>query len=303
MLSIFLDPPLQKINHPIAIKADVELYILRLDLMHPQINGNKWFKLKYNLLEAKATKITTILTFGGAYSNHIFATAVAGKLNNLQTIGIIRGEEHLPLNSTLQFAISQGMKLIYVDRKTYKQRNNIEFQNQLQEQLSQLGEIFIIPEGGSNLNGLKGCTEILSLVSNISKFSSICLACGTGTTLAGMALSLTSSQRIIGFPVLKGGEFLNTDISHILSNYQSSELLGNWQLVCNYHFGGYGKVTQELINFCDDFYERYHVPLDYVYTGKMMYGVIDLINQGFFHSERLLLIHTGGLRYSGMQLN
>lgn len=297
MLSIFLDPPLQKINHQIAIKANVELYILRLDMMHPQISGNKWFKLKYNLLEAEVRKITTILTFGGAYSNHIFATAAAGKLFNLQTIGIIRGQEHRPINSTLQFAISQGMKLIYVDRTTYKQRNSIEFQNQLKEQLQkEYGEIFIIPEGGSNLNGLKGCTEILSLVSNMSKFSSICLACGTGTTLAGMALSLRSSQRIIGFPVLKGGEFLNTDISNILSNYQSSELLGNWQLICNYHFGGYGKVTQELINFCNDFYERYHIPLDYIYTGKMVYGVLDLINQGFFNSEKLLLIHTGGLR-------
>ncbi|MBK1989986.1 1-aminocyclopropane-1-carboxylate deaminase/D-cysteine desulfhydrase [Sphaerospermopsis aphanizomenoides BCCUSP55] len=296
MSSIFLSAPVQKINSQIAATAGVELYVLRLDLMHPQVNGNKWFKLKYNLLEAQEKNFATIITFGGAYSNHIFATAAAGKIFRFRTIGVIRGEETLPLNPTLSFALEQGMQLVYCDRTTYRQRHT----TQLQEELKQrFGEVFIIPEGGCNLNGVRGCTEIMQIS---ELFDTICLACGTATTLAGIALSLHSKQKIIGFPVLKGGEFLAAEIESLINNYLTSSLPAPfdhpapWQLVCNYHFGGYAKVNQELIMFCQKFTQEHNIPLDYVYTGKMFYGVMNLLQQGFFTPGRLLLIHTGGLQ-------
>jgi 1-aminocyclopropane-1-carboxylate deaminase len=296
MSSIFFPPVIQQIDSEIVANADVKLYILRLDIMHPKINGNKWYKLKYNLLEAREKNISTILTFGGAYSNHIYATAAGGNIFGFRTIGLIRGEENTPLNPTLQFATEQGMELVYIDRHTYKKRHTQALQNQLKQQF---GEVFIIPEGGSNLNGMRGCIEILQTVKG---FNTICLACGTGTTLAGIALSLNQEQKVIGFPVLKDGDFLNQDINNLLTNYLNSGLPtpvnspAPWQLVCDYHFGGYGKVTKELKLFCQDFQTQYDIPLDYIYTGKMFYGVMDLIMKGFLKSQSLLLIHTGGLQ-------
>ena len=296
MSSTFFPPLIQQINSDIGTNAGVELYVLRLDIMHPQINGNKWFKLKYNLVEAKERNLSTILTFGGAYSNHIYATAAAGNLFGFRTIGVIRGEENIPLNPTLQFAVAQGMELVYIDRQTYKKRHTEELQNQLKQRF---GEVFIIPEGGCNLNGMRGCIEILQTVKG---FNTICLACGTGTTLAGMTLSLSPEQKVIGFPILKGGDFLKEDINNLLTSYLNSGLPASvnsptsWQLVSDYHFGGYAKVNNELKLFCQDFQAQHDIPLDYIYTGKMFYGVMDLIAKGFFKSESLLLIHTGGLQ-------
>ena len=296
MSSIFFPPLIQQINSEICAIADVKLYVLRLDLMHSHINGNKWFKLKYNLVEAKEKNFSTILTFGGAYSNHIYATAAAGNIFGFRTIGLIRGEENIPLNPTLEFAVAQGMELVYIDRQTYKKRHTEELQNQLKQRF---GEVFMIPEGGCNLNGMRGCIEILQTVRG---FDTICLACGTGTTLAGMTLSLSQEQRVIGFPVLKGGDFLKEDINNLLTNYLASDLPtpvnfpAPWQLISDYHFGGYAKVTNKLKLFCQDFQQQHDIPLDYIYTGKMFYGVMDLIAKGFFKSESLLLIHTGGLQ-------
>ena len=296
MSSTFFPPLIQQINSDIGTNAGVELYVLRLDIMHPQINGNKWFKLKYNLVEAKERNLSTILTFGGAYSNHIYATAAAGNLFGFRTIGVIRGEENIPLNPTLEFAVAQGMELVYIDRQTYKKRHTEELQNQLKQRF---GEVFIIPEGGCNLNGMRGCIEILQTVKG---FNTICLACGTGTTLAGMTLSLSPEQKVIGFPILKGGDFLKEDINNLLTSYLNSGLPASvnsptsWQLVSDYHFGGYAKVNNELKLFCQDFQAQHDIPLDYIYTGKMFYGVMDLIAKGFFKSESLLLIHTGGLQ-------
>jgi 1-aminocyclopropane-1-carboxylate deaminase len=295
--SIFAPPPTQRIFNQLAWDVGVEINVLRLDLIHPLISGNKWFKLKYNLLEAQQKNITTLFTFGGAYSNHIYATAAVGNIFGLRTIGAIRGEEILPLNPTLSFAVSQGMELMYLDRGTYRQRHTKALQEELQESC---GEVFIIPEGGNNLNGVRGCTEINEL---LEEFDIICLACGTGTTLAGITLSLNEKQRVIGFPVLKNGDFLKPEISSLLKEYLSSDLpipgekFGSWELVCDYHSGGYAKVNQELIKFKQEFEQSYGIPLDYVYTAKMFYGVMDLLQQGFFRQgERLLLVHTGGLQ-------
>ena len=297
MSSPFLPPFTQHIENEITRSAGVELSVLRLDTMHPFVNGNKWFKLKYNLLEAKQQNFTTLLTFGGAYSNHIFATAAAGNLFGFRTIGVIRGEERLPLNPTLSFATQQGMQLVYLSRETYGQKHT----RQLQEDLKQrFGEVFIIPEGGSNLNGVRGCTEI---VKDAGNFDTICLACGTGTTLAGIALSLNPGQRVIGFPVLKKGEFLTQEIENLLSNYLDSRLTAPnnspapWELMCDYHCGGYAKVNDDLLMFIQQFQLECGIQLDYLYTAKMFYGVIDLIRREIFsQGDRLLLVHTGGLQ-------
>jgi 1-aminocyclopropane-1-carboxylate deaminase len=300
----FVPPPLQQINSEIARRAGVDLYVLRLDLMHPWVNGNKWFKLKYNLLEAKQKKFTTLLTFGGAYSNHIYATTAAGNLFGFRTIGIIRGEERLPLNPTLSFALQQGMQLVYLNREMYRQRNTAALEEYLQQRF---GEVFIIPEGGSNLNGVRGCTEIIGHAMPTAgyayAFDRICVACGTATTLAGIVLSLHQGQRAIAFSVLKNGAFLAQEIESLLTNYLDSDLPtpssspACWELMCDYHFGGYAKVNHELLMFSQQFREEHGIPLDYVYTAKMFYGVMDLLKQGFFgKGERLLLVHTGGLQ-------
>ncbi|MEH2077658.1 MAG: pyridoxal-phosphate dependent enzyme [Nostoc sp.] len=304
MSLIFFPTPIQKINSEIARHAGVDLYVLRLDLMHPWVNGNKWFKLKYNLLEAKEKHLTTLLTFGGAYSNHIYATAAAGNLFGFRTIGVIRGEETLPLNPTQSFAVQQGMQLVYMNREMYRQRNTPALQEYLQQRF---GEVFIIPEGGSNLNGVRGCTEIVGdtipTAGYAYAFDRICVACGTATTLAGIALSLHQEQRAIAFPVLKNGAFLAQETESLLTNYLASDLPtpfnspASWELVCDYHFGGYAKVNDELLMFSQQFREEYGIPLDYVYTAKMFYGVMDLLKQGFFcRGDSLLLIHTGGLQ-------
>ncbi|MEH2250601.1 1-aminocyclopropane-1-carboxylate deaminase/D-cysteine desulfhydrase [Nostoc sp.] len=304
MSLIFFPPPLQQINSEIARHAGVDLYVLRLDLMHPWVNGNKWFKLKYNLLEAKEQNFTTLLTFGGAYSNHIYATAAAGNLFGFRTIGVIRGEQRLPLNPTLSFAVQQGMQLVYLNRQTYRQRNTAALQEYLQQRFS---EVFIIPEGGSNLNGVRGCTEIVGEAMPTAgyayAFDHICVACGTATTLAGIALSLHQKQRAIAFPVLKNGAFLAQEIESLLTNYLASGLPApysspaSWELVCDYHFGGYAKVNDQLLLFSQQFREEHGILLDYVYTAKMFYGVMDLLKQGFFcRGDSLMLVHTGGLQ-------
>lgn len=285
----FVSPPIQKIDTCVARTEDVELSVLRLDLVHPVISGNKWFKLKYNLEAAKRENLDTILTFGGTYSNHIYATAAAGNLFGFKTIGVIRGEETLPLNSTLEFATSQGMQLIYIDRQTYRQRNS---ETLHQELYARFGKVFIIPEGGCNLDGVRGCREIIS---QDFEFDVACIACGTGTTLAGVALSLNDKQRVIGFPVLKGGDFLKHDVESLLGQYQDFKSI-SWELICNYHFGGYAKVNSELLRFACEFEQVHDIPLDYVYTAKMFYGVMDLVKQGYFNGCRVLLIHTGGLQ-------
>lgn len=294
----FIPPPTQKIDSDIASLAGVEVYVLRLDLMHPWVNGNKWYKLKYNLAQAKEQGYTKLLTFGGAYSNHIFATAAAGKLSGFPTIGVIRGEETLPLNSTLSFATQQGMQLVYVNRETYRQKHSTELQTDLKKRF---GEVFIIPEGGSNLQGVRGCLEILGTAMQV--FDTVCVACGTATTLAGIALSLNPKQRVLGFPVLKNGGFLAKDIDNLVQNYLATGLPtpyaspAPWELICDYHFGGYAKVKDDLLLFSQQFTQAYGIPLDYVYTAKMFYGVMDLLKQGYFRKgDRLLLIHTGGLQ-------
>lgn len=257
-------------------------------LNHPYISGNKWWKLKYNLKKAVRDGHTTLLTFGGAYSNHIYATAAAAKELGLKSVGIIRGEETLPLNDTLTFAKEKGMQLHYVSREVYRKKNEVTFIKELKDKL---GHFYLIPEGGTNALAVEGCVEFARQLNDEVDFDYLCLPVGTGGTMAGMIEGLDSSKRILGFPVLKGAEFLEKEIKRFTMKE------GNWQLNHDYHFGGYAKSTPELEKFKKEFEKEFSLPLDLIYTSKMMFGVFDLAQKGFFKKGATVLIfHTGGLQ-------
>ena len=274
--------------------ASVRLFIRREDLIHPFVSGNKFRKLKYNLLEAKNQKKTTLLTFGGAFSNHIAATAFAGMQNGFKTIGIIRGDElasKINENPTLKFAQENGMVFEFVSREAYRLKESCDFIENLK---NNYGDFYVIPEGGTNDLAIKGCEEILK--EEDSFFDFICSSIGTGGTISGIINSALPHQKVLGFPSLKG-DFLQKDIR----KFAHKE---NWTLISDYHFGGYGKVSIELIEFINSFYQENDIPLDPIYTGKMVFGVIDLISQGCFpENSKILMIHTGGLQgIEGMNL-
>jgi 1-aminocyclopropane-1-carboxylate deaminase len=268
------------------------LYIKREDLIHPYVSGNKFRKLKYNIAQAKVDKKQLLLTFGGAYSNHIAAVAVAGKNNNFQTIGVIRGEEladnlenTLDVNPTLRFAHNCGMKFKFVSREEYRDKNSECFIANLK---SEFGDFFLIPEGGTNELAVKGCEEILS--SDTEQFDFICVSVGTGGTISGIINSAKKHQKVIGFPALKGS-FLTDEIQKWTRNNS------NWELNTDFHFDGYAKTTNELIEFINNFKKETKIQLDPIYTGKMAFGVVDLINKNYFaEGSRILLVHTGGIQ-------
>ena len=282
----------QNIN--INFPNDISLTIKREDLNHPFISGNKLRKLKYNLLQAKAEKQTTLLTFGGAFSNHIAAVAYAGKEQGFKTIGIIRGDElfdKIEENPTLKFAQENGMEFEFVSREDYRLKNEISFIEKLK---NKFGDFYLVPEGGTNELAVKGCEEILTTEDSV--FNYVCCAVGTGGTISGLINSASLNQKILGFPALKG-DFLNDEIRIFAKK-------NNWELISDYHFGGYGKVNLELIEFINAFFEKNKVPLDPIYTGKMVFGVIDLVRKNYFPADsKILLIHTGGLQgIEGMNL-
>ena len=270
------------INHP-----NISLYIKREDLLHPIISGNKFRKLKYNLVQAKKEKKQTLVSFGGAFSNHILAVAASGKEYGFKTIGIIRGEElqyKIYDNPTLLKAQEFGMLFEFVSREIYREKNVAKI---LEALSNKFGAIYVIPEGGTNDLAVKGCEEILS--SNDEMFDFICCSVGTGGTLSGIINCSKNSQQVLGFPALKGN-FLREDICKFVTKT-------NWELITEYHFEGYAKVSEELIQFINNFYQKYAIALDPIYTAKMAYGVMDLIANNYFpENSKILMIHTGGLQ-------
>jgi len=283
--------PITKIEDPLIKDSGIKLFIKREDLNHPELSGNKWHKLKYNLITAKENGYETLLTFGGAYSNHIYATAAAGKLFGFKTIGIIRGEEHLPLNPTLSFAVSAGMKIHYVTRKSYREKNSSEFIEILKEKF---GKFYLVPEGGTNKLAVKGASEIIS---NIDiDFDYVCCACGTGGTLAGLITGLKGRKKALGFSVLKGGSFLLHDVEKLIFE-SAGKKYNNWDINLDFHFGGYAKINSELIQFIQRFQKITSIPIEPIYTGKLLFGVYNLIlNHYFNNGNAILVIHTGGLQ-------
>ncbi len=271
----------------IDVVNSIELSIRREDRIHPFISGNKYRKLKYNIQEAKQLNKSTLLTFGGAYSNHIAAVAYAGKVSGIKTIGVIRGEEliqKVDQNPTLRFAKHCGMEFYCVSRVAYRQKTTDRYVNSLKDRF---GDFYLIPEGGTNALAIKGCEEILN--EQDKQYDFVCCCVGTGGTISGIVNSSGLHQKVLGFSALKG-DFLKDEISKFA-------IQENWQLITDYHFGGYAKINAELITFINSFRKRYNVPLDPVYTGKMMFGITDMIRTGYFPKKsKVLAIHTGGLQ-------
>jgi 1-aminocyclopropane-1-carboxylate deaminase len=280
---------LQPVEFPEPVP--VKVYIKRLDLIHPVISGNKWFKQKFNLVKAKEEGYETLVSFGGAYSNHIHALAGSGKEFGFQTIGIIRGEEHLPLNPTLQAVSDLGMQLIYVSRFNYRNKHLPEFEEWIHQKF---GRVYIVPEGGTNVLALKGCSEIPSLIE--IDYDLVCCASGTAGTVSGVIAGLNGKKNIIGFSVLRGGAFLINNAKNLIHDFCGKEF-NNWSINLNYHFGGYAKINRELVLFMYQFEEINQIPLDPVYTGKMMYGIYDLARKGLLgEGKTIIALHTGGLQ-------
>ena len=288
----YTETPVQEIHDPLLDSFGVRLLVKREDLNHPFVSGNKWWKLKYNLAEAKRLGKKKLLTFGGAYSNHIYATAAAAKEIGFESVGIIRGEETQPLNSTLTFAKAQGMHLHYVSREAYRNKTDATFLNCLTETF---GDFYLIPEGGTNALAVKGCEEFGNKILSEIDFDIVCLPVGTGGTMAGLIKSIGNKKKVLGFSVLKGGEFLELEVAELL--HLSEKQLHGWAIETDYHFGGYGKKTDELENFIHSQNELHHLPLEPVYSGKMMFGIYDLVRRSKIKEGlTVLAIHTGGLR-------
>lgn len=289
--------PLQKLEDPLFELNKVEVYVKRDDLLSLDAEfafcGNKWRKLKYNLIEAKRQQAETLVSFGGAYSNHIAALASAGKIFNFKTIGIIRGEQIFPLNPTLSYAVAQGMVLWPVSRTTYREKGTKGFLSHL---LPTQKTYYSIPEGGTNQLAIKGAMELADEITeqnNQNPPDYICACCGTGGTLSGMVIGAPPETTVIGFPVLKG-DFMQSMIEKWLPE---DNMANKWQLINDFHFGGYAKFQPELINFINDFSRKFHIRLDPIYTGKLFYGVFQLIKEGFFkEGSSIVILHSGGLQ-------
>jgi len=268
-------------------EIDVEFFLKREDAIHPIISGNKYRKLKYNIEAAKNEGKNTLLTFGGAFSNHIAAMAEAGRVYNFNTIGIIRGKELVSKvndNPTLKYAQQCGMQFKFISRTDFRNKNNKNFIEALK---NEFGVFFLIPEGGTNTLAIKGCEAILTKFD--FNFDYICASVGTGGTLAGLINCSKPSQQVLGFLALKG-DFLQKDISKFAKQ-------DNWKLINDYHFGGYAKINAELVTFINEFKAKNKIQLDPIYTGKMLFGIQDLINKKYFpKGSKILAIHTGGLQ-------
>jgi 1-aminocyclopropane-1-carboxylate deaminase/D-cysteine desulfhydrase-like pyridoxal-dependent ACC family enzyme len=251
-------------------KAQMQVYLARLDLIHPDFGGNKFFKLKYNIEEARRQGKDTLVTFGGAYSNHIWATSAMGHTKGFKTIGYIRGEETLPLNEVLAQAQAWGMELRYVDRTTYRTLKT--------GKMPCLPNEYTIPEGGSNIQALQGCSEILDLI-ELPDYQYVCVPCGTGATLAGLVVG-KAGKHCVGIAVLKGGSFLNEDVQQLIQQAGKTPT-NTWEILLDYHAGGYAKTSPTLQAFCTNFASAYF-QLDEVYTAKMLWAIEDLAGKDYF---------------------
>ena len=279
---------IDKIENKHTLEKNISLSILRLDKIHPEIQGNKFFKLYY-FLEKAITAQNKIITFGGAYSNHLAATASACRMFGIKCIGIVRGEEAKDISHTLQFCKEHGMQLEFISREDYKRKDDEDFRKEL---IPKFGDHILIPEGGYSKEGSDGAALISNFYSK-EGFTHICCAVGTATTLTGLISSSLPSHHVIGFSAIKHLDDFEKRIQFLIGN----SINKNYSLTNDYDFGGYAKKTDELISFMNAFYKAYAIPTDFVYTGKMMFGVLDLIKKNYFPAgSKILCIHTGGLQ-------
>lgn len=285
----FSASPLTQILDQALSARRVELWIKRDDLLHPIISGNKWRKLKYNLNHALYNQADTLISMGGAYSNHLHALAFAGQQLGLKTVAFVRGERPTQLNPTLIDLQQWGMQLDFVSRSDYRQLRQYKNYHSLPDLVS--GQYWL-PEGGATDLALQGVAEIMSELKQ--QFDLLMVACGTGATLAGLITAAPVDMQILGVAALKGGDFLNADVKQLLPQAITQQ---NWQILLDYHFGGFAKYTPELKLFMHQFAAKHGVALDPIYTGKLLFAFYDLLNQGYFKpGQRILLLHTGGLQ-------
>jgi 1-aminocyclopropane-1-carboxylate deaminase len=279
--------PLVEIHDERVDAAGVRLFLKRDDLAVGRVRGNKRRKLKYNIAHARHIGARRVLTFGGAWSNHIAATAAAGAEFGIETIGVIRGDER-SMNPVLEQARTDGMQLDYIDREMYRRKTDANVIEGLQKRW---GDFLLIPEGGSNALALAGCRELVGELRD--PFEVICTAVGTGGTLAGLSVGISEEQTVIGFAALKGAGFLETDVRRLLREADARS--GKWSLELGWHFGGYARATPALTAFIQRFHDTHGIRLDPIYTGKMMFGLFEMIRSGRFRrGGRIVAVHTGG---------
>lgn len=285
---LFSPSTLTIVNDPLLKRHGIELWMKRDDLLHPVISGNKWRKLKYSMIDALQLETRNIISMGGAYSNHLHALAYTCKCLGLESAAFIRGERPHQFNQTLDDLRQWGMKLTFVPRSEYRQLRQYKGHDSLPGMAA--GEYWL-PEGGSTHLALPGVAEIVAEISR--PYDVICVPCGTGTTLAGLLLAVPENVKVLGVAVLKGAQFLYDDIGQFVH----STYIARLDLQMGYHFGGFAKADKELLTFIDDFFYRYAIALEPVYSGKMMYALFDLVRQGYFsRGQRIIAVHTGGLQ-------
>jgi len=297
------NPPIEPLHCEFLRQAGVSVNVLRLDKCHRQLSGNKWYKLKYNLLEFQQQPDLPILSFGGAYSNHLYALAAAGKLLGMRTIGVVRGEIPEPLNPVLAFAKEQGMTLLPVSRGDYRRKQHADFLDDLR---GRFGDFHLLPEGGSNSLAIKGCEEIASLLSwqNADSKKLVALCCGTGTTMAGLISGLSkiesanageNAPEVLGISVLKGDGYLQSEILGQLQAYGYVDSI-DWRVDDAHHCGGYARSNPALQSFLNEFAGFSDLPLEPVYTGKLFYALFDSIEKGAISAgTEIVAIHSGGI--------
>ncbi|WP_250658717.1 1-aminocyclopropane-1-carboxylate deaminase/D-cysteine desulfhydrase [Alkalimarinus coralli] len=300
-VSWLLEPPaipLEKLEHDLLDSSGVELWVARLDLVDPLISGNKWFKLKYNLIQACEQDASHIVSFGGAFSNHLHALAAACYRLKLKSTGVLRGEIVLPLNPTLSECQAWGMNFYPVTRAQYREKTSPEFIQRLRDRF---GQFYLAPEGGSNVLAVKGMSEVaLDVHGKLDRCDYLCCAVGSGGTLAGLVAGSSASTKCIGYSALKGANYLKHDIDALINQYQSLSgevSLPDYSIDHSYHFGGFAKVKEELLTFIEWFEGQFDIPLEQIYTAKMFYGIFDQIKAGYFkNGQRVVAVHTGGLQ-------
>lgn len=282
-----LPSPVERVDDPVATAAGVELWLKRDDLVHPRLPGNKWRKLQHNLSEMDGR---TVLTFGGAWSNHLRAVAAAGRLFGFPTVGVVRGEEHLPLNPSLATAVADGMTLTYLDRTRYRDKESPELLATLRRRF---GDCLILPEGGSNTAALRGCAELAGEITQQLAPDVVCCPVGTGGTLAGLAAGLPSATRVIGFAALKGRNFLSEAVLRLQCEAYGARR-GVWEIDEDSHHGGFARRDAELDDFIVDFDRRHGIALEWVYVAKMLCGVRRWVRHGrFAPGTRVVAVVTG----------
>ncbi len=291
---------LQPLHHPLFVQYDVQVHVKRDDNIHPIISGNKWRKLKYNLAHIVQNKnFNGVISFGGSYSNHIHALAFACFQKNIPCMGIIRGEKSYADNFTLTWARHWGMKLYFVDRKTYRRRHDADYLMQLQQEFP---HNFIVPEGGSNKLALTGVAEIITELNQQADYDTLITPVGSGGTLAGLITgdinTVTSPHKILGIAVLKEADYLVDTIQSLLPT--SAKQHNDWQLFTHFHRGGYAKFSPVDAARILEFNQITGVNFEPVYSGKMILALLDLLEQGYFpKGERIVLLHTGGMQGVG----